>query len=306
MNITLFIGSIALFIYSLESISKSLVSLSISKIKNKMSTLTSSYKSSFATGFCTTLLIQSSSAVTLLTLTMINANILTFNDSIGIILGSNIATTISSIFIGLNIEKISPFILIISLFFTKSKNKKISSISKIIFFISLLFFAIFSLSHSLSSLQDTYIFKAYIKSATNNSFLSLIIGTLLTATLQSSSLFIAILQILANSNIITLTESLPLILGANIGTSFDALLTLFSSNKESKKLAHFSIFFNIITSLIFFIFLTPFSKFIIFLTNLFTLNSATSIAISNILFNILGVIIILPFINKIKRYYAKW
>ncbi|MBR3891495.1 MAG: Na/Pi cotransporter family protein [Bacilli bacterium] len=306
MNITLLIGGIALFIYSLEAISKSLISASIPKIKPKIETLTSSDKKAFITGFCSTLITQSSSAIILLTITLINANILSFNQSIGIVLGSNIATTLSSIFIGINIEKIAPIIMLISLLLTKSKNQKISSISKTIFFISLLFFSIFLLSFSMSSLKENSLFILYVKKATENSFLSLIIGVLLTAVLQSSSLFITILQILSNTNIITIMEALPLILGANIGTSFDALLTLFSSNKESRKLAHFSIFFNVITSLIFFIFLTPFSFIITLINNIFSLSNASVIAIANILFNLGSVIITIPLINKIKRYYSKW
>lgn len=306
VNTTLLIASIALFIYSLDSISKSLLTLSIPKIKSKIKEATMSTKASFITGFLSTLLIQSSSAIIALTISMVNANILTFNQSIGIVLGSNIATTFSSLLIGINLEKISPFFLIISFLFSKSKNKKTSSIFKIIFFISLLFFSIYLMSYSLSDLKDTSALMPYIKKATHSPILGLLIGTLLTAALQSSSLFIVILQILASTNIITINDALPLILGANIGTSFDAILTLFSSNKESKKLSHFSIFFNVITSIVFFVSLPIFSKSITFITNIFSLSVQTSIAISNIIFNILGVILTIPFIKQIKRYYSKW
>ena len=306
MNITLLLGAIALFIYSLDSISKNLVTLSINKIKNKLGTITSSLSSSFLTGFISTTILQSSSALIMLTIALINAKLLSFNQSIGIVLGSNIATTLSSFLIGLNIEKIAPFFLLLSLPFLNFKNDKIRKPFTIIFFIFLLFYSFFLISISVSPLKDSPIILEYIKKTTDNFFLSLIIGVLLTATLQSSSLFIAILQILAMSNIITTIQAIPLIFGANIGTSFDALITLFSSNKESKKLAHFSIFFNILTTTFFIIFLNPFTSLLTIITNKLNTNPTMNIAIINILFNILGVLITLPFINKIKRYYSKW
>lgn len=305
MNITLLLGGLSLFVFSLESLSKSLIKSSLFKIQNSLKKLTSSFKKSLFTGFFSTLIIQSSSALIMLTITLINSNILSFNQSIGIVLGSNIATTISSFFIGLNLEKISPFFLLISFIFSNSKKPKIANISKTIFYISLLFFSVFLISFSLISLKDSPIIPLYIKRATDNFFLSILIGTLITIALQSSSLFVALLQIFATSSIITPIQAIPLIFGANIGTSFDALITFFSSNKEAKKLSHFSITFNILTTIIFSIFIFPFTTLINLVIDITNATPAISIAIINILFNLLGVIITLPFINKIKRYYSK-
>ncbi len=305
MNITLLLGGLSLFVFSLESLSKSLIKSSLFKIQNSLKKLTSSFQKSLFTGFFSTLIIQSSSALIMLTITLINSNILSFNQSIGIVLGSNIATTISSFFIGLNLEKISPFFLLISFIFSNSKNPKIANISKTTFYVSLLFFSVFLISFSLISLKDSPIIPLYIKRATDNFFLSILIGTLITIALQSSSLFVALLQIFATSSIITPIQAIPLIFGANIGTSFDALITFFSSNKEAKKLSHFSITFNILTTIIFSIFIFPFTTLINLVIDITNATPAISIAIINILFNLLGVIITLPFINKIKRYYSK-
>lgn len=306
MNISLLISGIILFIYSIDLLTNDLLKFSIDKIKEKIKKLTSSFHHSLLTGFISTAIIQSSSALIMITIALINANLLTFNQSIGIILGSNIATTITSFIVGLNIEKYSFLIMLISIFFINHHNIKTAKIAKIFFSIGLLFFSINLMSFSTLSLQENPKIYTYINNIANNFFLSLIVGILFTAALQSSSVFIAIIQILALSGFISLHQAIPFIFGANIGTSFDPLLTIFTCNKESKKLAHFSIFFNIFTVIFFIIFIEPFKFILDKFAILFHANLAINIALINILFNILGVLLILPFIKKIKRYYSKW
>ena len=306
MNIALLLGGIILFIYSIDLLTNDLLKLSIDKVKEKLKKFTSSFHSSVLTGFISTAIIQSSSALIMITIALINANLLTFNQSIGIILGSNVATTITSFIVGLNIEKYAPFVMLLSLLFINNKNDKLSKIAKIFFSIGLLFFSIFLMSTSTYNLQANPRIYTYINKVSNNYILSILVATLITMALQSSSVFIAIIQILALSGFISLPQAIPLVFGANIGTSFDPLLTYFSSNKESKKLAHFSIFFNVITVIIFTIFLIPFKTILNYITSLLNTNIAINIAFINILFNLLGVLLTIPFINKIKRYYAKW
>lgn len=306
MNIALLLGGIILFIYSIDLLTNDLLKLSIDKVKEKLKKFTSSFHSSVLTGFISTAIIQSSSALIMITIALINANLLTFNQSIGIILGSNVATTITSFIVGLNIEKYAPFVMLLSLLFINNRNDKLSKIAKIFFSIGLLFFSIFLMSTSTYNLQANPRIYTYINKVSNNYILSILVATLLTMALQSSSVFIAIIQILALSGFISLPQAIPLVFGANIGTSFDPLLTYFSSNKESKKLAHFSIFFNVITVIIFTIFLIPFKTILNYITSLLNTNIAINIAFINILFNLLGVLLTIPFINKIKRYYAKW
>lgn len=306
MNLSMLLGGVILFIYSIDILSNDLLKLSIDSIKQKLKKFTSSFKSSLLTGFISTSIIQSSSALIMITIALINANLLTFDQSIGIILGSNIATTITSFIVGLNIEKFAPFIMLISLILIYSKNENISKTGKISFALGMLFFSIFLMSEATISLQEEPQIYTYINKVANNYFLSLLVGILLTSALQSSSVFIAIIQILALSGFISLHQAIPLIFGANIGTSFDPLLTIFNCNKESKKLAHFSIIFNILTVIFFTILLNPFTKLLDVIVSLIQANVAINIAIINILFNVLGVLITLPFLNKIKRYYAKW
>lgn len=305
MSLSLLIGGITLFIYSIDSLSSNLIYLSLNNIKKKILELTSSTKKSIFVGFISTIIIQSSSAVILLTISLINAKILTFNNSIGILLGSNIATTITSFIIGLNIEKISAYIMFLGFILMLFKNK-LNKIGKIIFNAGLLFFSLFLISTSISSLKNSPAIYAYIQSVSSSFILSLIVGALITLILQSSGVFIAILQVLSLSGFITIYQAIPFIFGANIGTTFDSFYGIFNAEKDSKKLAHFNLFFNISTVFIFSLLLTPFSNLIELITNIFSFNSAINIAIINIVFNILGVIIILPFIPKIKRYYARW
>ena len=305
MNLTLLIGGVILFIYSIDILSNNLTNITLDKINQKLTKMTSSTSKSIATGFIATTIIQSSSAVIMLTITLINANLLNFNNSIGIMLGSNIATTTTSFIIGLNLEKISSYIMLIGILLVNGKEKA-KKIGKITFSIGLLFFSLYLMSLSISSLKESQTIYNYINNVSSSFILSILVGSLITLTLQSSSVFIAILQILAMSNFITLYQAIPFIFGANIGTTFDSFYGILNAKKDSKKLAHFNLFFNIGTVIFFSLFIKPFSKLISFVTNLFYFNIAIDIAIANILFNFLGVILIIPFLPKIKRYYSKW
>jgi len=305
MTLTLLLGGIILFIYSIDYLSNNLITLSINKVKQKLLNLTSSTTKSLILGFISTALIQSSSAVIMLTIGLINANILTFNNSIGIMLGSNIATTITSFIVGLNLEKISAYIMLIGMTMMFNKNK-LANTGKIIFAIGLLFYSLFLMSLAIDSIKDSTIFYNYVQSVSNSFILSIVVGALITLILQSSSVFVAILQVLALSGFITLYQTIPFIFGANIGTTFDSFYGILHAEKDSKKLAHFNLFFNIGTVILFSIFIKPFNSLIKIVTNTFTFNIAIDIAIANILFNLIGVLIIIPFIPKIKKYYAKW
>lgn len=303
MTITLLLGGIILFIYSIDILGKDLTSFSLNKVKEKLSNLTSSTPKSILIGFLSTALIQSSSAVIMLTISLINVNVLTFNNSIGIMLGSNIATTITSFIVGLNLEKISAYIMLIGLLLQFNKKKKIG---KITFNIGLIFFSLFLMSVAANNLKDFDFFYTHIQNVSSSFILSIIVGALLTIILQSSSVFIAILQILSLSNFLSIYQAIPFIFGANIGTTIDSFYGITTAKKDSKKLAHFNLFFNIVTVIIFSILIKPFKIMLEYLIKSFNFNTAINIALINISFNILGVIITLPFINKIKRYYSKW
>jgi len=305
MTFTLLIGGIIIFIYSIDMLNSSLTSLSIKKVKQKLLNLTSSTSKSLLIGFISTAVIQSSSAVIMITIGLINAKILTFNNSIGIMLGSNIATTITSFIVGLNLEKISAYIMLIGLILLTGKGK-LSKIGKITFNIGLLFFSLFLMSLAVDNFKDSTIFYYYIQSVSSSFILSIIVGILITLILQSSSVFVAILQILSMSGFISVYNAIPFIFGANIGTTFDSFYGLFKAEKDSKKLAHFNLFFNTGTVIFFSIFINPFKKILSLTINLFNFNTAINIAIANILFNILSVLLVLPFLTKIKRYYSKW
>ena len=302
MTLTLLIGGIILFIYSIDVLSNNLISLSLNKVKQKLLRLTSSTSKSLIVGFLSTAIIQSSSAVIMLTISLINAKILTFDNSIGIMLGSNIATTITSFIIGLNLEKLSAYIMLLGILLQALKCK----IGKTIFNIGLLFFSLFIMSLAIDSLKDSQVFYTYIQSVSSSFVLSIIVGALITLIFQSSSVFIALLQVLSLSNFLSLYQAIPFIFGANIGTTFDSFYGILNAEKDSKKLAHFNLFFNIATVIIFSILINPFKMLLNIVVLPLNFNNAINIAITNIIFNVLGVVIVLPFISKIKRYYAKW
>ena len=144
VTLTLLIGGIILFIYSIDFLSNNLINMSLNKVKQKLLKMTSNTSKSLLVGFITTALIQSSSAVIMLTIGLINAKLLTFNNSIGIMLGSNIATTVTSFIVGLNLEALSAYIMLLGMILMINKGK-IAKVGKITFAIGLLFFSLFFL-----------------------------------------------------------------------------------------------------------------------------------------------------------------
>lgn len=306
MVATLLIGGICLFIYSIDLMSKNLEYLSQEKIKRRLTSATKSTGRGLFMGFISMAIIQSSSAVTILTISLINARLLSFENSIALVLGSNIATTITSFLVGINIENVSSVIMLFGVILMFSKKDRVHLAGRLILAIGLLFFSLYIMSLSILELKDSPVFYEYVQRVSDSFIISLVVGCLLTLVLQSSSLFVAILQVLAMAGFLSLKNAIPFIFGANIGTTFDSFFGIMHSKKEGKKLIHFHFYFNLLTVVFFSIFSNSFYKLVLVVISIASFNIKIQIAIANILFNILGVILVLPFLKQVKRYYARW
>jgi phosphate:Na+ symporter len=177
---------------------------------------------------------------------------------------------------------------------------------KPLFYIGLIFYSFLLISFSVNQIKDNQLFLFCISTFSSSFIMSLITGTLITVVLQSSSVFVAILQILAISGLLTIEQAIPFIFGANIGTTLDSFYGVFGDKKDAKKLASFNLMFNVLSVIIFSILINPFKYIIRLIINALNQNISINIAIINIVFNTLSVLIVLPFVNKIKKIYDKW
>ena len=304
-----FILSICLFIYGLQLFSNSLGNIQ-DKIKIILENYTSSPKKGIILGTIITSIIQSSSIITAITVSLVNSNIISFHSSIGIMMGANLGTCITSWLtsflclntnsnILLNINTYTPILLLIGLILYFKNRKRLSN-----FFIgySLFLFGLNLMQTTLSPLLELKLFKDLINSF-NNPIIGLLIGIIATCLVQSSSATIAILQTISINKKLTYYMTIPIILGENIGTCITTLIASIGTNKNAKKVAYSHLFYNLIVSIIFIIIF--YVLYYLKIKLLYYQVNTYSIALIHTLFNLLSIIIFYPFINYFESFINK-
>src|SRR5690625_949496 len=248
-------------------------------------------------GIIVTVLIQSSSGTTVLTVGFVHAGFMNLRQAIGIIMGANIGTTVTAFIIGLDIGEYSLPILAIGcflLFFFK--NQKVNAFGQTIFGFGSLFFGLGLMSSGMAPLRTLEAFHELTINMSENPVLGVVIGTVFTAIVQSSSATIGILQGLYAEGAINLQASLPVLLGDNLGTTITALLAGIGASVAAKRASITHVVFNLIGAAIFIFLLQPFTSFVQFLQTTLNLNPEMTIAFAHGSFNIFNTIIQFPFI----------
>ena len=291
---------LALFLFGIDYLSLSLQELSPTRLKNLLAKCTSSTFKAILIGCFITCIIQSSSATTALTVSLINANLLTFSQSIGIIMGANIGTTITAFIVGFDLFQYASFFLIIGAFcLLFSNHPKIKGLAQILFGLGCLFYGLELMSMHLEAITKLPEFMKLVTLFTNHPILAMFGGAITTALIQSSSAMIAIVQQMNHLKAISLYVSIPYIFGCNIGTTITAFLSALKTNPSAKKAALFHFLFNVIGTTFFMIFLTPFYH--LFLTFRFYIPISPRLQLAFIhgFFNIVTTLLIFPFYKHI-------
>ena len=308
--ITLF-GGLALFLYGMSVMSSGLEKLASGKLETMLYDMTSSKVKSLLLGAGVTAVIQSSSAVTVMLVGLVNSGIMSTEQTVGAIMGSNIGTTItawllslvgvSSDNIVLNLLKpqsFSPIMALVGviLFMAAKSNKKKDSGLVMIGF-AILMYGMSFMSESMEPLQHSEKFTG-ILTALNNPILGVLAGLLITAIIQSSSASVGILQAISMTGGLSYGMAIPIIMGQNIGTCVTSLISSIGVNRNAKRVAAIHISFNIIGTIIFMgiFYLAHYIVDFSFINNSV---SPVNIAILHSLFNILTTIILYPFSNKL-------
>ena len=251
-------------------------------------------------------LILSSSGTTVITIGLVSAGLLTLRQAIGIIMGANIGTTITSFIIGFNISHFSLPIIFLGaalLFFTKVKT--LNNAGRILFGFGGIFYALTLMSGAMEPLKYLPDFRVWTVNLSKNPVLGVFVGTLITMLVQASSATISILQNLYQEGLIDLKGALPVLFGDNIGTTITAIIAVIGSNTSAKRLAASHVMFNVIGTLIFLILLSPFSSFIGFMQKFLHLNPKMTIAFSHGTFNAVTTVLLFPFIGALEYIVVK-
>ena len=295
-----FLGGLGLFLYSIKTMGDGLQQATGDRLRYYIDRYTSNPFFGILVGIGMTALIQSSSGVTVITVGLVSAGLLTLRQAIGIVMGANIGTTVTSFIIGFKLGDYAlPMLFIgaVCLFFTK--NRSINNLGRILFGVGGIFFALNLMSGAMEPLKDLQVFKDYMVELSKNPILGVFVGTGLTLLIQASSATIGILQNLYASNLIDLQGALPVLFGDNIGTTITAIIASLGANIAAKRVAAAHVAFNVIGTVICIIFLVPFTGLIQWFESFLNLAPEMTIAFAHGTFNITNTIIQFPFIGAL-------
>ncbi|SHH23206.1 Na/Pi cotransporter family protein [Caloranaerobacter azorensis] len=287
------LGGIFLFLSGIKIISTSFEKTVSKKFKTTLYKLTNNKIVGVLLGIMITGLLQSSSATTLLVISLVHSNLINIYKAVPIIMGANIGTTITAQIVAIEIKNYAIYFLLagfITMPFFKKESNKI--IPRLLIGISLIFLGLDIVSNSIASTNSTKKLSLLIENIGTNDALGIFSGFLITAIIHSSSTGIAILQIMASSNIITVRTSIPIMLGQNIGTCIDTLIGSLATNRTGKQAAFVHIIFNIIGVIIFYFFTDYLYNFVSIIS---PNNPSRQIANAHTLFNVITTLLLLPF-----------
>ncbi len=304
--ILLVLGGVGIFLFGIEMMGASLKALAGNKMKNLIEKTTSTPLKGVLVGALVTIVIQSSSGTTALVVSFVRSGLMTLPQAVGIIMGANIGTTVTSFLIGLDIGAYALLIIFIGailMFFMK--KPKLKTIGSAILGFGLLFYGLELMGDGLKTITTTYndLATQLFQTLGDIPILGVTVGALLTALVQSSSAAIGILQSLYGAGGFPLAGAIAILLGSNIGTTVTAMLAAAGGTKEAKQTAFIHFIFNVLGSVLFMILLIPFTWLIQLIedTILGPLGSEPSmtIAVAHMIFNLVTTFIMFFFVKKL-------
>lgn len=292
-NLFSMLGGLALFLYGMNMMSNGLEMAAGDKMKTILEKLTSNRILGVLVGALVTAIIQSSSATTVMVVGFVNSGLMSLTSAVWVIMGANIGTTITGQLIAIDITAIAPLIAFIGVamivFF---KSQKLDAIGGVIGGLGILFIGMETMSSAMVPLRTMPEFVGLI-SKFQNPFIGILVGALFTALIQSSSASVGILQALAKSGVMTLSSSIYVLFGQNIGTCITSVLASIGTSKNAKRTTVIHLSFNIIGTVLFVTIsmLFPFADLVQSLT---PSNVAAQIANVHTIFNVTTTLLLLP------------
>lgn len=297
-NLFSMLGGLALFLYGMNMMSNGLEMAAGDKMKTILEKLTSNRILGVLVGALVTAIIQSSSATTVMVVGFVNSGLMSLTSAVWVIMGANIGTTITGQLIAIDITAVAPLIAFVGVamivFF---KSQKLDAIGGVIGGLGILFIGMETMSNAMVPLRTMPEFVGLI-SKFQNPFIGILVGALFTALIQSSSASVGILQALAKSGVMTLSSSIYVLFGQNIGTCITSVLASIGTSKNAKRTTIIHLSFNIIGTVLFVTIsmLFPFADLVQSLT---PSNVAAQIANVHTIFNVTTTLLLLPIGTKL-------
>ena len=295
--VTSLFGGLGMFLYGMEMMSDGMKMTAGNRMRSILEKLTSNRFFAVGVGAFVTMVIQSSSATTVMLVSFVNSGLLSFTQGLGVILGSNIGSTVTAQIVAFKVTDYALALIaagaLMSLF---SKKDSTRNIGFVILGFGLLFYGMKVMSDTMKPLRSNPTFNTILTSF-ENPFMGILAGAIFTALIQSSSATTGIVITLASGGSITLEAGIPLILGANIGTCVTALLSGLNASREAKRVAIGHVTFNLIGVVLFCFWIPTFAEMVAQTSD----NIPRQIANAHTIFNILATVVFIPFTSHIAN-----
>jgi phosphate:Na+ symporter len=286
-------ATISLFIFSLNGFSKQLRKLGAEKLNKWLTKVTKNKVSGFFLGAGLTALVQSSSAVTSITVALVDSGIISFQNSLSVLIGSNLGTTFTAWLVTFKLDNLGPILLILGTIIGLLPYR-IHLAGKSIFYLGLILFSLHLISETLEPVKSSEELNEWMKYA-STPIIGVLLGLFTTVLVQSSSVTTGLAIILAGQGLINLEAAIAIVVGCNLGTTSTAFLASFGMKRAAKMTAMANFIFNFLGLILFLPFLSLFTSAI----SLMTMDITYKVAFAHLLFNIIVAIAAFPFISKI-------
>jgi len=293
------IAGLVLFIYGVTRLSEGLEDIGTDRMKNLLSKFTTNRFAGVGTGIVATTLLESSSVTIILVIAMVSAGVLTFVQSLGVVLGSNIGTAVGAQIISLDIEQYVPILMFLGLlvlFLGKTGTQK--NIGLILLGFGLMFYGLEAIDEAMKPFRNYQPFIDLMRTLGNNPLLGAIVGAIFTVVIQSSSATVAIVITLAGSGLVSLPAGIAIMLGAEVGTCADTLVATIGRGRPALRTGVFHFLFNLISAILGIIFAPLLAQLVLAISGE---NVGRQIANAQIIFNLIGVTAVILFLPIIAR-----
>lgn len=293
------ISALVLFLYAIDNLSNELQSLASEKFRTVLSKVVKNKYAGALVGIVATAITQSSTVVIVTVMTLVNTGVISFTNSLGVMLGSHIGTTLTAQLALVNSAAIASILIIIGFVF-ELLGKKFRYVSKPIFFLGLILFSLHLVSLSIEPLRENpEIMQLF--SHLSNPILAYFASAIFTIIVQSSSVSTGMIVILASGGMVPIEVAIPMILGANMGTSFTALILSLKLNLYARRAGIANFLVNFLGTLLFMIFLNPFTS---LMTSIAT-GVGQQVALAHLLFNLFSAVIFLLLLKPFEKLIVK-
>lgn len=294
-------GGLALFLYGMHMMSDGLEAVAGERMKQILEKLTSSTFKGVLVGTLITAIIQSSSATTVMLVGFVNSGLMALENTVGVIMGANIGTTMTGILMSIGISDVAPLIAIAGVCLIMfSKDEKKNNLGIVIAGLGILFLGMNMMSDAMRGMRDNQMF-INLMTSLRNPILGVLVGTIFTALIQSSSASIGILQALAMAGLVTLDNGIYVMFGFAIGTCVTAVIASIGANANAKRVTIIHLAFNVIGTVVFVI-LCQFIPYVQFFQNMFPDSPEAQIANAFLVFKVLTTVMLVPFTKQLVAF----